>query len=268
MLQLSQLVKLMRIALYYREDKIEKEFISSVESKVLSFGHSLDNKNPEVAIFIGGDGTFLRAVQHYINDLDKISFVGLHKGHLGFFYNYNEEIIDQLFSDLASSNFHKESYRLLEASFNNNLIYAVNEVRIESPFHSLVCKVHVNNEYLETFKGNGLVICSSIGSSAYNKSLSGAVVNPSLEVLQLSEIAPINNRVYSSLHSSLIVDKNSEITLSAENNNVLVGFDHLVSDANESPTIKVRLSNKLVNVLYRSDYSYLGLIHKTFIGEK
>ncbi len=258
----------MKIALYYRNDKIEQDFIKMIEAAVTRSGNSLDNNHPDVVIFIGGDGTFLRAVQHYINDLDKISFVGLHKGHLGFFYNYKEDVLDQLFTDLNDDKCCKQQYRLLEATFNGHQVYAVNEVRIESPFHSLVCDVNVNGEFLETFKGNGLVICSSIGSSAYNKSLSGAVVHPSLEILQLSEIAPINNRVYASLHSSLIVDKDSEIVLSAENNNVLVGFDHLVSDANDSPIVKVRLSNKKVTVLYKGDYTYLGLINKTFIGDK
>lgn len=258
----------MKIALFYKKDKIDNFTISSIEEKVLEYGFDLVDSHPDVVLYIGGDGSFLRAVHHYVNILEDVKFIGLCKGHLGFFYSYDVEEIDQLLTDLNSFNIQEQSYRLLEAQIGDEHLFAINEIRIESPFHSLVSDVEVNGEYLETFRGNGLVVCSSIGSSAYNKSLGGAVISPPLEVLQLSEIAPINNRIYKSLHSSFVLNDKSVITLKTKSDNILIGFDELVSETNFASEIKFTLSNKRVYVLYKKDYSYVSLIKNTFIGDK
>ncbi len=258
----------MKIALFYKKDKTDSELVSLVENKIQEYGFELVANNPDVVLYIGGDGSFLRAVHKYVHVLDRVSFIGLCTGHLGFFYSYRLEEINELLSALKTSSLKCESYRLLEASIGEEKLFAVNEIRIESPFHTLISDVVVNDEYLETFRGNGLVVCSAIGSSAYNKSLGGAVCSPCLEVLQLSEIAPINNRVYKSLHSSLILDDNSTITLKTKTENILIGFDELVSDTKEASEINFRLSDKRVNLLVKKDYSYISLIKSTFIGDK
>ena len=255
----------MKISLFYKKGKIAAEYISNLEDIATKKGFEIDNEQPEVVIFIGGDGTFLEAVQHYIDSLESISFIGLCKGHLGFFYSYNENEFEELLSDLKKVDCKSNTYRLLKATFEDKEIYAVNEIRIESPFHSLISDVLVNEEYLETFRGNGLAVCSSIGSSAYNKSLGGALVSPSLEAIELSEIAPINNRVYRSLKSSFIVDGGSEIILKPHTNNFLIGYDHLVSEKNNAKEIRLSLSNKSACLLNRKGHTYVGLINKTFI---
>lgn len=257
----------MKFALVFKEEKVDHKFISKIEDKVLSAGHKIVKHNPEAVIFIGGDGTFLKAVHQYIDEIDNVLFAGLCTGHLGFFFDYQENEIDDLLSDLASKNYKIDSFHLLEAKANKQVFYAVNEIRIESPFHSLISDVFVNDEFLETFRGNGLVICSSIGSTAYNKSLSGAVVNPEIETLQLSEIAPINNVVYSSLHSSLVLNKDAKITLKAKTDNILIGYDQLVSDSNPALNLELSLSNKKVSLLHKANYSYTKLLHNKFIGK-
>ena len=257
----------MKIALLFKEEKVDAKFISQIEESIKAHNHQLVTSNPDVVLFVGGDGTFLKAVHQYIDDIDRIKFVGLCTGHLGFFYGYEEDEIDCLLSDLANNKYKVVDYKLLEARVNNQSFYAVNEIRIESPFHSLISEVYVDDEFLETFRGNGLVVCSSIGSSAYNKSLFGAVVNPKLETLQLSEIAPINNVVYKSLHSSLVLPKDSKITLKTKTDNILIGYDQLVSDSHPACSVEFSLSNKKVSLIYKDDYSYTKLINSKFIGK-
>ena len=257
----------MKIALFYKENKLDTQYVSFLESKIFEYGFELECNNPDVVLFAGGDGTFLRAVHQYLDKLDKVKFIGLNKGHLGFFSSYSDGEIDSLLSDLKNNRLCNNSYRLLKASFAGNEIYAINEVRIESPFQTLICNVEINNKKLETFRGNGLVVSSSLGSSAYNKSLSGAIVSPSLEVVELTEIAPINNRVYSSLHSSLVLDSKSEIVLKPVTSNILIGYDHLTIKDDNSEVIKLSLSDKKVSLLYKENYDYITHLSKAFIGE-
>ena len=154
------------------------------------------------------------------------------------------------------------------AKVEDEVIYAINEIRIESPFHTLISDVYINDELLETFRGNGLVVSTSLGSTAYNKSLGGAVIYPSISSMELSEIAPINNTVYHSLHSSLIIDKDSEIVLKTKTDNILLGYDHLNKNVKLASSISLRLSNKVVVLLRNKDYSYTKLLKSKFVGDK
>lgn len=259
---------IMKIALCYKTEKISEGSISNIKEKILSYGFELDDSHPDVVLFIGGDGTFLRAVHQYFNQLHQVKFIGLCKGHLGFFYSYEEKEFDSLLSDLKRGACKSESHQLLKATVDNEEIYALNEIRIESPFHTLISDVLINDEFLETFRGNGLVVSTSLGSSAYNKSLGGAVIYPHIPCMELSEIAPINNTVYTSLHSSLVVDKDSEIVLKTKTENILVGYDHLNKNIRLASSISLKLSDKLVVLLRNSDYSYTKLLNSKFVGNK
>ena len=259
---------IMKIALSYKTEKINSGFLEELKGKVLSHGFELEQNNPDVVLYIGGDGTFLRTVHQYLPIIDKVKFIGLCKGHLGFFYSYDDNELDQLLSDLSSGTCKEEAHHLIKAQVDDEVLYAVNEIRIESPFHTLISEVSVNNDYLETFRGNGLVVSTSLGSTAYNKSLGGAVFVPQIASLELSEIAPINNTVYNSLHSSLIVDKESEIVLKTKTEKILVGYDHLTKEIKLASEIKLKLSDKKVVLLRKKDYSYIKLLNEKFVGDK
>ena len=258
----------MKIGLFYKENKIEKSLLNILLDKIQKAGFDIDNENPDVVIYVGGDGTFLRAVHHYLPILEKIKIVGLNKGHLGFFSSFELDEIDSLLMGLKDNSLVSNSYPLLKAEIGDSEIYAINEIRIESPFQTLISEVEINHQKLETFRGNGLVVSSPLGSSAYNKSLGGAIVSPNLEAFELTEIAPINNRVYSSLHSSLVLDKSSEIVLTPKTSNILVGYDQLIKDDLDTKLIKLSLSNKRVSLLYKDGYDYISHLSRTFIGDK
>lgn len=257
---------IMKISLVYKNEKVSPSYIKSLEDKIISYGFELDKDNPDVVLFIGGDGTFLRSVHQYVSK--NIKYIGLCKGHLGFFYSYDQDEIDSLLSDLKVGTCKEEEHHLLEAKIDDKEIYALNEIRIESPFHTLITDVLINNELLETYRGNGLVVSTPLGSTAYNKSLGGAVIYPHIASMELSEIAPINNTVYNSVHSSLIIDKDSEIVLKTKTDNILVGFDHLISEIKLASSIRIRLSDKKITLLRSPSYSYTKLLKEKFVGEK
>ncbi len=260
--------QIMKIALSYKKEKISSAYASLIKEKIISYGFEYDEAHPEVVLFIGGDGTFLRAVHDYLPVIETVKFIGLCKGHLGFFYSYQENELDSLLSDLKSGACKEEAHYLLNAKVDDNEIFALNEIRIESPFHTLISEVLINSDYLETYRGNGLVVSTSLGSTAYNKSLGGAVIYPQIPSIELSEIAPINNTAFTSLHSSLVVDKDSEIVLKTKTEKILVGYDHLVSEVKLASEIKIKLSDKKVVLLHSPEYSYTKLLRSKFVGDK
>ena len=75
----------MRIGLFIKYEVVDSSFEESLIKKINSFGHSFDNENPEVVLSVGGDGTFLKAVQKYLPIINNVKFLCLNKGKLGFF---------------------------------------------------------------------------------------------------------------------------------------------------------------------------------------
>ena len=256
-----------KVTIYAKENERSKECKDRLLTLLNKEGFIIDDNNPEVVITIGGDGTFLRAVHHY---LDKdVAFIGVNGGHLGFFSECDLDELELLVKSLKEARYHIKKHRLLNAIItsesSSNSFYAVNEFRIENPFHTLIADVYINDEHLETFRGNGLVVSSSLGSSAYNKSLGGAVIDPSLDVMELTEIAAIQNNVFRSLNSSYITNGDTTITFKGKFNEVVVGYDFETFHLDESSSISLLLSKKSISIIHIKDRDHVAKLKESFI---
>lgn len=252
-----------KIAIYsLKKDELYEE----VSEIVRRNSFSLTEENPDIVIALGGDGTLLRAVHYYLNQLDNIKFIGINAGTLGYLMQFSKEDLDNI---LKNRLFDAEQYSLIEClvkkEAEEKTLFAVNEFRFENPFHTMIADVYINNSHLEKFRGNGLVISSSLGSSAYNKSLGGAVVDSSLEVLELTEIAAIENNVYRSLGSSLVLSKEKEISLDVDFKYVIVGYDHESLPLVEVESILVKLSDKKLNIISNLNKNNIQILKGSFI---
>lgn len=260
----------MKVTIFTSPNRNDLEFKAQVEKELIKNGFEINDENPDICIHLGGDGTFLRSVHQYLDKLDHVRFIGLCIGTLGFYYDYAKDELPALIQDLKDENFNVSEHRLLETKIDyedkSETIYGINEIRVENPFHTLICEVLINGEYLETYRGNGLLVSSCLGSSGYNKSLGGSLLPHNLEMLELTEVVSIQNNAYNSLGSSLILDMNSHITLKGQfTKNAVVGYDFSTSK-NESPTcLDIFLSKKKVKIIRRKSYSYINSIRKSFI---
>ena len=255
----------MKFAIFTKIDKDVSDVSKIVEEECFKHSFTHDDINPDVVFVLGGDGTFLRAIHHYIEQLDKIKFVGIRCGTLGFFYEFGPEDVDEAVSLIAKGEVSYSSHRLIECDLNDKTIFATNEIRFENPFHTLVCNVKINGVDYEKFHGNGLLVCNELGSTAYNKSLGGAVISHDLDALQLTEISTIQNNMFRSLGSSLIVKPETIFTFEGNFTNVVIGYDHLTCDCNGAKSIEVRSSDKKVSIIHRIGHNYLDNIKRSFI---
>ena len=255
----------MKFAIFTKSDKDLHIAETRIKEECSKYSFVYDESNPDVVFVLGGDGTFLKAVHHYFDKLDTVKFAGIRYGTLGFFYDFDGEDVSYLVELLASGNYLEESHRLIECDLSDKTIYAVNEIRFENPFHTLVCSVSVNDEHLEKFHGNGLLVCSELGSTAYNKSLGGAVIHRELDILQLTEISTIQNNLYRSLGSSFILPSDTVFTFEGDFTNVLIGYDHLTCKCEGVNTFKVRASEKMVHIVYDKEHSALAAIKRSFV---
>ncbi len=255
----------MKFAIFTKIDKDVSDVEKLVTKVCTKKGLTLDVDHPDFVFVLGGDGTFLRAVHAYMDQIDTVKFIGIRCGTLGFFYEFEPNDINKLVDLLLAGKYFDDSHRLIECRFGSKTIYALNEIRFENPFHTLVCTVKIDNEYLETFHGNGLLVCSELGSTAYNKSLEGAVIAHDLNLLQLTEISAIQNNIYRSLGSSLVLKPDTEISFNGDFSNVIIGYDHLTRDSSGATDIVVTSSQKRVHIVFSENYTFLNNIKRSFI---
>ncbi|HEP1496818.1 TPA: NAD kinase [Streptococcus pyogenes] len=178
----------------------------------------LSKKNPDIVISIGGDGMLLSAFHMYEKELDKVRFVGIHTGHLGFYTDYRDFEVDKLIDNLRKDKGEQISYPILKVAITLDdgrvvKARALNEATVKRIEKTMVADVIINQVKFESFRGDGISVSTPTGSTAYNKSLGGAVLHPTIEALQLTEISSLNNRVFRTLGSSIIIPKKDKIEL-------------------------------------------------------
>jgi len=252
----------MKYTIYSRkQDEITLGIVDEIKKSIKL---EYDEKNPDIVITVGGDGTIIRAVNKYINLVDKVIFFGVKTGHLGFYTNFTKDSINELIDMINNNKFEIETHSLLEWQTNKYSGYAINEVTIINPTSTQIVDVFIDNEKFETVRGTGLCISTPNGSTAFNKSLDGPVVDHSLECIILNEIASINSNAYRSLNSPLVLSTNHKLELKFGNANFLTS-DHLKFELDGNDYVRCVLSKKKVKFAKRDNTLFLDRIKKAFL---
>lgn len=254
-------------AIEAKSDLKSRQIEKRLETELLNMGFFFDDINPDFVIIIGGDGKLIRSVHKYIDRIDTIRFVTIMTGTLGFYMSHCEADIPELLENLKANRYEESLYHLLEVEIDKRpLFYALNEVRLENRIRTSIIDVRIDGMLFETFRGNGLVVSTPFGSSAYNRSLGGAIVCDALEVMQLTEIAGIHHNSYRSLSNSLILGKDRVIELASEDvKNSIIGYDHLSYSTDGVIKLTIRLSDKTVRLINKPGYSYFQRLRKSFM---
>ncbi|MFV0478955.1 MAG: NAD(+)/NADH kinase [Anaerorhabdus sp.] len=254
-------------AVISRPDEHSKMLSDIIEKKLVSIGYRNEEQAVDLCVVVGGDGTFLRAVQQHKAWLTKTAFIGIHTGTLGFFSGYYEEEIDQFFEDIQEKEMIIKEADLLEVTRlgSSEKLMALNEIRVENSTKTQVLDITVNEEFFEQYHGTGICIATQLGSTAYNRSIQGAVVAEGLSVMQISEIAGIHHNKYHSLGSSLIVPADAVIQLhSSDFEGAVLCADSQCVSLQKEETITCRKSSIKVRIAQYKTVSYLSKVKGLF----
>jgi NAD+ kinase len=221
--------------------KTSNLLIEKLKSKGFIIPTKYDD-NAELNICVGGDGAFLRAVHKY--KFTGIPFVGINTGHLGFFQEILPENIDTFIDKYINNNYIMEKILLVKANVCTKTscfeLFGVNEIVIKGIQSKVVhLEIFIDGNHLEKFCGDGIIISTPVGSTAYNFSSGGSIVYPSLKTLQITPLSPISSRAYRSLPNSAIVPGDITITIKPEyryENSILIivdGFEYRYDNITE-----------------------------------
>lgn len=193
----------------------------------------------DIALSVGGDGTFLRTAEQ-IGRQD-IPILGINTGRLGFLAEAGPEQIEETLDEISRGDYRIERRMMLclqtsEPAFAG-CNYALNEVALLKRETSSMITIHtfLNDEYLTSYQADGLVIASPTGSTAYSMSVNGPIILPQSDNIVLSPVAPHSLNV-----RPLVIPGSYKISLEVEsrNDSYLVALD----GRSESLSVDVRLS--------------------------
>ncbi|MBP3252984.1 MAG: NAD(+)/NADH kinase [Bacteroidales bacterium] len=150
---------------------------------------------PSVLLSLGGDGTMLDTVDYVIGT--DIAVLGINLGHLGFLTTAGRSDIQNIVREISLNKFTIEKRPLLQTEYSFECTgrkYAVNETCFLSTNRGSIIdlEVFVNGKYVSTFSGDGLLIATPTGSTAYSMSAGGPIITPDSKCLCLTPIAPHN----------------------------------------------------------------------------
>ena len=147
----------------------------------------------DCAISVGGDGTFLTTAA--LIGGREIPILGINCGHLGFLADASTDDAENILSCLLRGEYTVEERSVLQVNTQGGghilMPFALNEVAVMKQELSSMISIEafVNDEYLHTYKADGLVVSTPTGSTAYNLSVGGPVMSPRLHGLAISPIA-------------------------------------------------------------------------------
>lgn len=257
-----------------RGDELSVNLSQTFHKLAFEHGLRLDAEYPDIVVSIGGDGTMLHAFHTFIDRISTTAFVGVHTGHLGFYADWKSDEIPQLMS-LMESHANGErpriaSYPIIQLDIIKKSgtlsTLCLNEFTIKSVDGTVMAQVDINDQMFEMFRGDGICVSSPSGSTAYNKSLGGTVVHPSIEALQISEIASINNRVFRTMGSSLLLPAHHHCDIySRKEQNLMLTIDHLSIPVNDLISVRCQVAEQKVSFVRYRPFPFWTRVRNAFL---
>ncbi len=255
-----------KYAVVTRPDEISTAVGEKVRRDLNKHGYMEDSQTPDHVFVIGGDGTFIYAVHEYLDRLNDILFYGIHTGTLGFYTDYQDSDYDEFIEVFLSGKGQEIDYPLLRADTGRNSFYAINEIRIENAARTQVMDIEVNGKYFEKVRGTGILVCTQLGSTAYNRSLGGAVIQEGLDLMEMCEIAGIHHNIYRSLGSPIVMKNTAVLDFYADSfKGALLGFDADIYHFSDETRVTVSICRqKKVRMLRGRSVSYFARLKSLF----
>ncbi len=223
-------------------------------------------ESADIAVVLGGDGTLLSAAD--MASLYDVPLLGINLGHLGFMADVEEKNIEKSLKSFMEGAYTIDRRFMVDALIEKKdgsclTLTALNDIVVtRASYQRMVAfDIMVNGDNLATYQGDGLVVATPTGSTAYSMSAGGPVVDPSLEVCVITPVCP-----HTMSSKPVIVPGNAEIQIDFKST-----FDDkamLTADGKEGirlcegDVIKIKGSKRklgLIRLLNRSFYDILNL---------
>tara|TARA_B100000700_G_scaffold319700_1_gene415453 strand:+ start:1340 stop:2224 length:885 start_codon:yes stop_codon:yes gene_type:complete len=225
----------------------------------------------DLIVSIGGDGTMLKSAK--LASKHNVPITGINKGRLGFLTDINPDLVSAAIKEIIQGDFQTESRILLDVKILNNnkerfIGHAINDLVINKTKTGRMINVltSIDGNYVNSNEGDGYIVSTPTGSTAYSMSCGGPIINPNSDTFLLVPIAPhtLTNR-------PMVISSSCDIKLEfSEQNDDLIEISldgEIISEISGGDCIMISKSDSTVEFIHPSQYDYYETLRsKLFWG--
>ena len=211
-------------------------------------------------VTVGGDGTLLSTVRKSF-DYD-IPILGIHAGNLGFLADISMDELDDFVQKIIKAQYRIDERAILEATIIKDgkevKMYAFNDIvltrtRVSNMIH---IQTLIDSKAFNTYHGDGVIVSTPTGSTAYNLSAGGPILFPMSNVFALTPICP-----HSLTQRPLVLPGKFAIEMITSEERALIIIDGQdVHELGLGESVHIKLAHKTVKLIHREEFDYFDVL--------
>jgi len=263
---LSSTIEKHQLELYRYSHSSDENDISDVKQIEQDWISDMD-----LIVSVGGDGTMLKSSK--LASKHNVPITGINKGRLGFLTDINPDLVSAVLKEIIQGDYQTESRILLEVRILNNnkerfIGHAINDLVINKTKTGRMINVltSIDGNYVNSNQGDGYIVSTPTGSTAYSLSCGGPIINPNSDTFLLVPIAPhtLTNR-------PMVISSSCDIKLEFTDQNddlIEISLDgEIISEISDGDCIIISKSDSTVEFIHPSQYDYYETLRsKLFWG--
>ena len=210
-------------------------------------------------ISVGGDGTLLSVVRKSFK-YDK-PVLGINLGTLGFLTDISMEQLPSFIKDLKNNIYKIDNRMMVEGSVNLNKFVAFNDIVISRKSISSMIKISakIDGKHFNSYDGDGVIVSTPTGSTAYNLSVGGPIVHPLTDAFIVTPVAP-----HSLTQRPLVMPAEFEIEFKIIDNQgaVVIVDGQDIYEVEQNQSIKVKIASKKAKMIHRVQRNYFEVLNE------
>jgi len=226
-------------------------------------------KNMDIFLVLGGDGTLL-GISKTAAELN-IPVVGVNLGRLGFLSEIEKEDIRSDIEKILNKDFTIQERTMLRACINgegknlalNDIIFA----RGNSSLKILDFDVYLDDEFIDNFKADGLIVSTPTGSTAYSLSAGGPIVDPSMDVIIITPICP--HKMYS---RTIVVSSNKTVTVknrsSEETQTIIAADSEIIGEITKDDSVIIKSADEKFKLIRLHGFKFFSVLHNKLVKKE
>ncbi len=245
---------------YLFENKNINIFLEEQSAKMIDdSGFSFEDLCSKVdfLVSVGGDGTLLGVVRRAFKY--ELPVLGINLGTLGFLTDLNMNQLPEFIEDLLKNNYKINQRMIIKGSIKSKKFIAFNDIVISRKNLSsmLEVKAKIDGKAFNTYFGDGLIVSTPSGSTAYNLSVGGPIVYPLTEAFIITPIAP-----HSLTQRPIVVPADFEIEfkVTQDSGAVVIIDGQELYDLEKDEIIKIKIATKKAKMLHRSSRDFFKVL--------
>ena len=251
----------LKIKALFEEANIDIYLEDNSANMISLNGYSLDElcQKVDFLISVGGDGTLLSVVRKSFK-YDKAVF-GINLGTLGFLTDISMDQLPDFIIDLKNNIYKIDNRMMVEGSVNLNKFVAFNDIVISRKSISSMIRIEgkINGKNFNSYYGDGVIISTPTGSTAYNLSVGGPIVYPLTEAFIVTPVAP-----HSLTQRPLVMPVDFEIEFKIIDNQgaVVIVDGQDIYEVEQNQSIKIKIAKQKAKMIHRIQRDYFEVLNE------